>query len=69
MILMIIWALLPQSLRHCTTTQKVAGLIPGGAIGVFLLPATHLPWGQLSLLTEMSTRCISWSLKEAGAQG
>jgi len=64
---MIIWALLPQPLRHCTTTQKVVGLIPDGATGVFLLPATLWPWGQLSLLTETSTRCIFWGLNGAGA--
>ena len=40
MILIIIWALVPQSFRCCTTTQKVAGLIPYGAIDVFLLLAT-----------------------------
>ena len=57
-ILLIIWALLPQSFSHCTTTQNVAGLIPDGAIEVFLLLATPWPWGQLSLLTETSTRCV-----------
>jgi len=67
MIVMVIWALLPQPLRHCATTQKVAGLIPVGAIGVFLLLATLWPWGQLSLLTETSTRCVSWGIKGAGA--
>jgi len=46
MILMILWALLSQSLRHCTTTQKVVGLTPDGALWVFLLPAILWPWGS-----------------------
>ena len=39
MILMIICALLPKSLSHRTITQKVVGLIPDGAIRVYLLLA------------------------------
>ena len=31
------------------------------------LPVALWPWGQLSLLTEMSTRNIFWGLKAAGA--
>ena len=51
-------------LRHCTTSRKVAGSIPYGVIGIF-------PWhnpsgrttalGSTQLLTEMSTRNISWA--------
>jgi len=50
-------------LRHCATSQKVAGSIPDGVIGIF---HWHNPSGlnmALELtqsLTEMSTRNISW---------
>ena len=53
-------------LRHCATSQKVAGSIPGGVIGIF---RWHNPSGRtvaLGLtqpLTEMSTRNISWGAK------
>jgi hypothetical protein len=57
-------------LRHRVTSQKVAGSIPDGVIGIF---HWHNPSGctmDLGLthpLTEMSTRNISWGVKEAGA--
>ena len=34
-----------------------------------ILLAALWPWGQLSLLTEMSTRNISWEVKVAGSWG
>ena len=43
-------AAVAQWLRCCATNRKVAGSIPDGVIGVFLL-------------TEMSTRIISWGKK------
>jgi len=50
-------------LRHCATSRKVAGSIPDGVTGIFLL---HNPSGRTVALvltqplTEMSTRNISW---------
>jgi len=50
-------------LKHCATSQKVAGSIPDGVIEIF---HWHNPSGRtvaLGLtqpLTEMSTRNISW---------
>ena len=35
-------------LKHCATTQKVAGLIPDGVIGIILLAALWT-WSRLSL--------------------
>ena len=48
------------------------GSIPGGVIGIF---QWHNPSGRTMALgstqplTEMSTRCISWGVKAAGAKG
>ena len=50
-------------LRHCATSQKVAGSIPDGVIGIF---HWHNPSGRTVALrltwplTEMSTGNISW---------
>ena len=50
-------------LRHYPTNRQVAGSIPDGVIGIF---QWHNPSGRTvalgstQLLTEMSTRCISW---------
>ena len=52
--------------RHCTKSQKVAGSIPDGVIGIF---HWHNPSGRTMAqgpthpLTEMSTRNISWGVK------
>jgi hypothetical protein len=56
-------------LRHCATNRKVAGSIPDGVMEFFfdILPPTQWPWGCLGLLTEMSTRNISWGVKAVGA--
>ena len=49
-------------LRHCATSRKVAGSIPDGVIGIFLL---NIPYGRIMALgltqplTEMSTKSIS----------
>jgi len=51
------------ALRHCATSQKVAGSIPDNVIGIF---HSHNPSGRTMTLgltqplTEMSTRNISW---------
>ena len=56
--------------RHYATSQKVAGSIPDGVIGIFL---GHNPSGRTMTLgltqpvTEMSTRNISWGVKASGA--
>jgi len=53
-----------QWLRCCDTNGKVAGLIPGGVIGICHL---HNPSDRIMALgstqppTEMSTRSISWA--------
>ena len=53
-------------LRHCATSQKVAGSIPDGVIGIF---HWHNPSGRTvglgstQPLTEMSTGNISWGGK------
>jgi hypothetical protein len=57
-------------LRHCATSQKVAGSISDGDIGIFHLrnPSDHtIALGFTQPLTEMSTRIISWGVKAAGA--
>ena len=57
-------------LRHCATSQKVAGSIPDGVIGIF---HRHNPSGRTVALgstqplTEMSTGNISWRVKEIAA--
>jgi len=56
--------------RHCAASRKVAGSIPDGVIGI-----SHWrnPFGRTTvlgstqLLTEMSTRNISWGVKAFGA--
>jgi len=51
--------------RHCATSRKVAGSIPGGVIGVF---HKHNRSGRTMALvstqplTEMSTRNIFWGV-------
>ena len=50
-------------LRHCATSQKVAGSIPNGIIGIFHWhnPSGHtMALGLTQPLTKMSTRNISW---------
>jgi hypothetical protein len=57
-------------LRHCVTTWKVTGLIPGGVFEIF---RWHNPSGRTMALqstlplTGMSTKNISWGVKAAGA--
>jgi hypothetical protein len=46
-------------LKHCATSQKVAGLIPDSAIGIFHwhnLSGSTLALGSTQLLTQMNTR-------------
>ena len=50
-------------LRHCTTSRKVAGLIPDGVIGIFHWHNSSgrtMALGLTQPLTEMSTGNISW---------
>jgi hypothetical protein len=59
-----------QWLRYCVTNRKVAGSIPDSVIGIFHLHNTSdrtMALGSTQLLTEMSTRSISWGVKAAGA--
>ena len=57
-------------LRHCATSQKVAGSVCDGVTGIF---HWHYPsgctmaLGSTQPLTEMSTRNISWGVKAASA--
>jgi hypothetical protein len=59
-------------LRHCTTSQKVAGSIPDGVRGIY---HWHNPFcrtmavGSTQPLTEMSTRNISWGGGGGGVRG
>ena len=60
------------SLRHCTTSRKVAGSIPDIVIGIFhpYIPSgLTMALGLTQPLTEMCTRNISWRIKMAGACG
>jgi len=53
-------------LRHCATSRKVAGSIPGGIIGIFHWHNSSGRTMALELtqpLTEMSTRNISWGYR------
>jgi len=56
-------------LRHCATSRKVAGSIADGVTGAF---HSHDPSGRTmalgltQILTEKSTRNISWGVKAAG---
>jgi len=59
-------------LRHCATSQKVAGSIPDGVIGIFhrRVHSSHtMALGLTQPLTEMSTRNISWRVKVVGVYG
>ena len=50
-------------LRHCATSQKVAGSIPDGVIGIFHWhnpSGRNMALGSTQPLTEMSTGNISW---------
>jgi hypothetical protein len=50
-------------LSHCATSQKVAGFIPDGVIGIFHWHNSSghtMDLGLTQSLTEMSTRNISW---------
>ena len=50
-------------LRHCATSQKLAGSIADGVIGFFHChnPSGHtMTLGLTQPLTEMSTRNVSW---------
>jgi hypothetical protein len=57
-------------LRHCATSQKVAGSVPDYVVVIF---HWHNPSGRTmalgltQALTEMSTRNISWGVEAAGA--
>ena len=59
-------------LRHCATSQNVAGSIPDGVTGIF---HWHNPscrtvaLGSTQPVSEMSTRNISCGVKAAGAWG
>jgi len=61
-----------SQLRHCATSQKAAGSIPDGVIGIFHrhVHSSHtVAMGLTQSLTEMSTRNISWGVKAAGVYG
>ena len=64
------WTRWRSWLRHCATSQKVAGSIPDGVIGVFHShnpPGRTVALGSTQPLTQMSTRNISWGVKAASA--
>ena len=53
-------------LRHCATSQKVAGSIPDGVAGIFQCLNTSgrtIALGSTQPITEMSTRNLSWGGK------
>ena len=55
-------------LRHCATSQKVAGSIPDGVIGIFhcLNPSCRtMALGMTEPATEMSTRSVAWEVNVA----
>ena len=58
-------------LRHCATSRKIAGSIPFGVTGIIhwhYHSVRPMALRLTQLLTEMSTRNISWGeLKDAGA--
>jgi len=59
-----------QLVKACATSRKLAVSIPNGATGIFHLhnpSGRTMVLGSTQLLTEMSTRIISWGLKTAGA--
>ena len=56
----------------CAISRKVAGSVPDGAIRIssWISPSGRtLALGSTQLLTEKSTRNISWEVKAAGAYG
>jgi hypothetical protein len=54
-------------LRHCATSRKIAGSIPDGVIGIIDNTYGRTALGSTQPLKEMSTRNISWVVKEAEA--
>ena len=59
-----------SSLRHFTTSQKVAGSTPDGVTVIFdlhTLPGRIMALGSTQPLTDMSTKNISWGVNVAGA--
>jgi hypothetical protein len=62
-----------QSLRHCTTNQKVMGSIPDGVTGTFdiiLNPSGHtMALGSTQPLTRNEYQEYYLGVKAAGASG
>ena len=59
-------------LRHCATSQKVAGSIPDGVIGIihWRTPSGYtMALGLTQPLSEMSTRNFSWGVKATSGYG
>jgi hypothetical protein len=57
-------------LRYCAVSWKVADSMPNGVTGIFHwsnLSGRAMALGLTQLLTDMSTRNISWGVKAAGA--